>query len=412
MVLAALLLECVKMDFSRRSLLSAGALFAATPASAEVLANGTDQTLELQAAIDHAARQGGVLRLGAGKFVVSGLHVKTSLQIEGVAGHTTLVAAGVATILKVEGVEQVSINGISFEGGANGLVLKNCGGRICGNEFMSQEKTALFALDSKGLEISGNHVHDVGNNGIQVWTSDKREDGTLVINNRVERVAARAGGSGQNGNGINIYRAGNVLVSNNRVTDCFYSAIRNNSGSDCQIIGNSISRTGEVAIYVEFAFEGAVVSNNMIEDIGFGISITNFNEGGRLAVCSNNLVRNARGGNSEGVTTAGGIYAEADTLVSNNVIEHARDVGIALGWGLYCRNLSAQGNLIRDCGKGITASVTGGAGPSYLANNVITGAKTAAILGMDHLNAMTDDLGKAGAKVPDLIQLKDNIIRA
>jgi uncharacterized secreted repeat protein (TIGR03808 family) len=155
-----------------------------------------------------------------------------------------------------------------------------------------------------------------------------------------------------------------------------------------------------------------VVSNNMIDDVGFGISITNFNDGGRLAVCSNNLVRNAKGGKTEGVTTGGGIYAEADTLVSGNVVENAKDMGIGLGWGSYARNLSAQGNLIRNCGKGITVSVTKGAGQSYIANNVITGAGTAAILGMNHLIAMTDDLGKADAKIPESIQLKDNIIRA
>jgi len=87
-------------------------------------------------------------------------------------------------------------------------------------------------------------MHNIGNNGIQVRTSDKHEDGTLVINNRVERITAKNGGPGQNGNGINIYKAAHVLVSNIRLTDCFFSAIRNNSGSNCQIIGNSISRTG------------------------------------------------------------------------------------------------------------------------------------------------------------------------
>ena len=172
------------MNFSRRSLLSAGAALAATPAAAKVTANGADQTSELQAAIDRAAEKGGVLRLGAGKFHVSGLRLTTSLQIEGVAGHTRLVALGKVDILSVEGAEHLSLSGVTFEGGGNGLVLKNCGGRISGNEFLLQEKTALFALDSKGLEISGNHVHDIGNNGIQVWTTDKREDGTLVINNR------------------------------------------------------------------------------------------------------------------------------------------------------------------------------------------------------------------------------------
>jgi uncharacterized secreted repeat protein (TIGR03808 family) len=398
------------MNFSRRSLLSAGAALAATPAAAEIISNGADQTVELQAAIDHAVANGGVLRLGAGAFRVSGLSLKTSLQIEGVSGQTRLVAIGTGDILSADGAEHLGISGLTFEGGGNGLVLRNCGGRISGNEFLSQEKTGLFALDSKGLEISGNHVHDIGNNGIQVWTSEKREDGTLVINNRVERISAKAGGSGQNGNGINIYKAAQVMVANNRIADCFFSAVRNNAGNNCQIMGNNISRTGEVAIYVEFAFEGVVVSNNMIDDVGFGISITNFNEGGRLAVCSNNLVRNAKGGTTEGVKIGGGIYAEADTLVSGNVVENAKDVGIGLGWGAYARNLSAQGNLIRDCGKGISVSVTEGAGPSYLANNVISGSKTAAVLGMDHLEVVTDDLGKADAKVPELIKLNDNMV--
>ena len=202
------------MNFSRRSLLSAGAALAATPAAAEIIANGADQTVELQAAIDHAAANGSLLRLGAGKFLVAGLNLKSSLQIEGVAGQTRLVALGSMDILSVEGAQHLGISCLTFEGGGNGLVLRNCGGRISGNAFLLQEKTGLFALDSRGLEISGNHVHDIGNNGIQVWTSEKREDGTLVINNRVERIAAKAGGSGQNGNGINIYKAGQVMVAN------------------------------------------------------------------------------------------------------------------------------------------------------------------------------------------------------
>jgi uncharacterized secreted repeat protein (TIGR03808 family) len=397
------------MNFSRRSLLSAATALTTTPVAASA---GSDQTRELQAAIDKAAARDGVLRLPAGKYPVSGLRITSPLQLEGVSGHTVLSGLQGATILSVEDARHVSISGITFEGGDNGLMLANSGGRIVGNEFSGQEKTALHALDSKGLEISGNHVHDIGNNGIQVWTSDTAEDGTLVTNNRVERIAARDGGSGQNGNGINVYKAAHVVVSNNRITDCSYSAIRNNSGSNCQIMGNSISRTLEVAIYVEFAFEGAMVGNNMIDDAAFGISITNFNEGGRLAVCSSNIVRNIHGGKTAGVGSGGGIYAEADTLIANNVIENARDFGIGLGWGPYARNLSAQGNLIQNCGTGITASVTEGAGQSCIASNIISGAKKAAITGMDYLEPRTDDLGKADAKAPDMILLRDNIIRA
>jgi uncharacterized secreted repeat protein (TIGR03808 family) len=262
---------------------------------------------------------------------------------------------------------------------------------VSGNNFSGIGKTALFARDSKGLEISGNHVHDIGNNGIQVWTSEPAEDGTIVTNNRVERIAAEDGGSGQNGNGINVYKAGNVIVSGNRVSDCAFSAIRNNSGSNCQIIGNSISRTGEVAIYCEFAFEGAVVSGNLIEDVAFGISLTNFNEGGRLAVCANNLVRKIKGGGTLVYTKGVGIAAEADTQVTGNVIEDAADTGINLGWGKYCRNLSASGNLIRNCGRGIAFSVSEGAEPVMITGNRIIGARIARIQGMNFADPVTGD---------------------
>ena len=56
-------------------------------------------------------------------------------------------------------------------------------------------------------------------------------------------------------------------------------------------MGNSTSKLGEVALYAEFGFEGAVVANNTVDGAATGVSITNFNEGGRLAVCQGNLVR-------------------------------------------------------------------------------------------------------------------------
>lgn len=277
--------------------------------------------------------------------------------------------------------------------------MESCSGRVTGNRFSNIAQTALFARDSRGLEVSGNHIHDIGNNGIQIWTSEKAEDGSIVCNNRIERIAATNGGTGENGNGINVYKAGNVIVSGNRIGDCAFSAIRNNSGSNCQITGNSISRTGEVAIYCEFAFEGAVVSNNLIEDVAFGISITNFNEGGRLAVVANNLVRKAKGGGSLPHTSAVGIAAEADTQIIGNVVEDAAETGINLGWGKYCRNLAATGNTIRNCGRGIAFSLSEGSGPVMITGNRIAGARTA-IQGMNHEEPVTVDLAGTAAAIP------------
>ena len=38
------------------------------------------------------------------------------------------------------------------------------------------------------------------------------EDASHVANNRIERIRADGGGTGQNGNGINVFRPASVLV--------------------------------------------------------------------------------------------------------------------------------------------------------------------------------------------------------
>src|SRR5690606_37354479 len=159
-----------------------------------------------------------------------------------------------------------------------------------------------------------------------------------------------------NGNGINVFRAAGVVISGNRIADCAFSAIRSNTGSNVLIDGNSCLRSGEVGIYSEFAFQGAVISSNLVDGATTGISIANFLEGGRLAVCSGNLIRNlsAVGPYPPQISGFGiGIAAEADTTVTGNVIEGAPRFGLLLGWGPYLRDVIAMQNVIRDSGTGI-----------------------------------------------------------
>ena len=87
-------------------------------------------------------------------------------------------------------------------------MLRRVAGRIANCEIGDIAHAALFSEDARGLEIAHNHVRDCGDNGILVWRSALGEDGTLVTGNRIERIAAKSGGSGQNGNGINVFRAG------------------------------------------------------------------------------------------------------------------------------------------------------------------------------------------------------------
>ena len=77
-----------------------------------------------------------------------------------------------------------------------------------------------------------------------------------MIDNRIEDIAAKRGGSGQNGNAINVFRADNVTVRGNRIRNAAFTAVRGNAASNLQVTGNTISDVGEVAIYAEFGFEG------------------------------------------------------------------------------------------------------------------------------------------------------------
>ena len=142
------------------------------------------------------------------------------------------------------------------------------------------------------MRIAGNTVRSAGNGGILLWRSTAGDDGTLVVDNRIENVANRSGGSGQYGNAINVFRANNVIVRGNRIRNAAFSAMRGNAASNLQIVGNTCTAFGEVALYAEFGFEGAMIANNIVDGAALGVSVTNFNEGGRLAVVHGNIIRN------------------------------------------------------------------------------------------------------------------------
>lgn len=391
-----------------------------------------DQRAALQAGIDAAARDGRPLFLAPGRYRTSGLILPSGTILIGVPGSTRLVLQGQGPLLASRGTRSIMLDGLTLDGatgsvpGAFGglvqfdnvgmlritgcalldspksaLALTGCGGWITQNHISGARDYAAYCLDSEGLTISENEVTDCADGGLLVHGSVDREDGTVVTGNRIQRIGARSGGTGQWGNGINVYRADNVVIANNRVSDCAFSAIRSNGGSDVQIVGNNCLRSGETAIYSEFVFQGAVISGNVVNGAAHGISIANSNENGRLAVCANNLVRNLfpvgpYERDPPGFGT--GIWVEADTTVTGNVIEAAPLFALALGWGPYLRNVSATGNVIRDAGVGVAVTVVEGSGKTVIANNVIARARRGAIVGFRWAERVTEDLTITGAE--------------
>jgi uncharacterized secreted repeat protein (TIGR03808 family) len=176
------------------------------------------------------------------------------------------------------------------------------------------------------------------------------------------------------------------------------------------MIGNSCTRLGEVALYAEFSFEGAIIANNLVDTAATGISVTNFNEGGRLAVVQGNLIRNLSFRKTAG-TNGNGIAVEADSVVSGNVIENAQGYGIAAGWWSYLRDVSITDNLIRSAHIGIGVSVDPSAGTALIANNMITGTKDGAIRAMKGPTPVGPDLAKESAEAYRNLAVYANVAR-
>jgi uncharacterized secreted repeat protein (TIGR03808 family) len=311
---------------------------------------------------------------------------------------------GLVHIAEARGVRIVDCEIVAS--GGHGVMLEGVEGEVSGTRVSRADAAAIFSRDARGLRIAGNTIRRAGNNGILVWRSKAGDDGTLVVDNRIEETAARAGGSGQNGNAINVFRAGNVIVRGNRISGAAFSAVRGNAASNLQIVGNTCTGLGEVALYAEFGFEGAVIANNTVDGAALGVSVTNFNEGGRLAIVQGNLIRNLApkraDGTDPGDIAGVGIGVEADTAVTSNVIENAPTAGIYLGWGRYQRDVSATGNIVRSAGIGIAVSVAPGAGAAVIADNLITGARRGAVVGMDRHAAVTGDLASGGDRYAHL----------
>jgi uncharacterized secreted repeat protein (TIGR03808 family) len=404
---------------------------------------GQDVSAILQAAIDQTASRGVGLRLPPGTFSVGRpINLRSGTALSGALGATVLVFGNGAGLIG-QSVDKIRIEDLVLDGAhaaldtargieglvtltnsavvrlaglevryslGNGLVLKAVSAAVDGCRIHGVRRAGLFSLDGKGLRITHNSIHDCGDNGILIWTSKPAECGTIVQGNRIERIAAKSGGTGQYGNGINVYRAAGVMVANNRIADCAYSAIRGNGASNIQMVANSCARLAEVALYAEFGFEGALIANNLVDTAAAGISVTNFNEGGRLAIVQGNLVRNLSRRENEPEDKRGeGISVEADSIVSNNVIENASTAGIFIGWGRHMRDVSATGNLIRNSTIGIAVQaeksggglggLLGGAsaatgGSVLLANNMISGARNGAIRTLRLHEAFGADLAR------------------
>lgn len=399
----------------------------------------TDQSAAFQAALNQAAAEGRALFLPPGPYRAGGLELPQGTALSGHAGSSVIRQAGSAPILTGQGLTRPRIDGVAFQGhgGADtalpGLIeLSDCqdiriedclfndasarsidlfrsGGIIRACRIAQGYGAAIAARDATGLWVRDNTISDCANLGVYLERGQAGHDGTIVTGNRISRIGWAEGGNGQNGNAINAFRTGGVVIQANVISDCAFSAVRLNATTNAIVRANNCRNLDEVAIFSEFEFSGSIIADNIIDGAAHGIAITNLDTGGRLATCSGNIVRNIRAASPTNPDTfAVGISAEADTIVSANLVEMVPGQGIALGWGPYMRDVSALGNTVRAADIGISVSVVEGTGVAQIADNMLSGCRLG-LAGMAWNEVTVPDLRAARDEHPNLL-LSDNAV--
>lgn len=371
---------------------------------------GTDQTSNFQSAINAAQSQALPLYIPAGTYHITTVSITQPADIYSSPGAATIIGYGQAPMIAVAAsgggsFGPVHLHGLlldgehqAFGGGIgdpalirasnvnyltiercilrnssfHGIYLSGCDGRLFQNTVEGAAETGIHSLDAtgNGVIVEGNKVRWSGNNGIQVFRSSIGGDSSIVTMNTIGNTAANSGGTGPNGNAISVFRANYVTVSENKIFSSAFSAIRLNSSSGSQVLGNQSYDCQETAIWVEAPsegdiYEGGVVANNIIEICGSGIAVTNVNYGGRRVIVSANQVTNAT---NNTITYEGGSYqtwgraieGDGDVLIVGNQIENTADYGIFLfpintGGGLGPVDIitMAEANMLKNCAGGI-----------------------------------------------------------
>lgn len=396
--------------------------------------NSSDgQTTAFSAACAAAAQAGVPLFLPAGIYIIGYAELPANLLLQGVPGATILKFEVIGGALRASRQGNITLDGLVLDGAStaqatadghlriedcDGILVTNCVIRDSRANGISIERSrvriedcdigacaeaAVFAMDSLGVSVTGCRISGCGNGGVLIWRSDSGRDGSIISGNSISAIDNRSGGNGQYGNGINVYKADEVIVSGNHIANVRFSAIRLNSTKDTQVVGNTCIDCKEVAIFSEFAFSGSVIANNIVDRAAQGISITNFNEGGRVATCTGNIVRNIFTGSEVNPdTTPVGIFAEADAVISGNVVETVPGLGIGAGWGPYLRDVVISDNVVREVEIGIGVSVAEGAGKAVVSSNIVSSAARAGIAALAWTEMVSDDLVRDAGRFPNV----------
>ncbi len=405
-------------------------------------ASTADQSAALQDAMLRAASEKRPLELPAGTFFVQNLQVPSNLVLRGVPGATTLAAAGAAPIariagsayvrfadlgfnfgnggpdgdtaglVEIEASEYVQLGTCSFVGGmASAIAVQDAAVRIDGCDITGPARAAVFATACRSLHVSGNRIARCGNGGIVVVGGPNRQGNAIITANRIAGIGARAGGNGFNGNAIKIVRCDDVVIADNQLLECAYTAVRLVGAGNVSVTGNVCRNCGEVAIVSEEGHAGMAVADNVIDGAASGISLSGRAPVGHVATCTGNVVRNIRPTTAESTATPMGIHVAAGTSVVGNMIHTVEGIGIHAGDGTSLRRIMISGNTLEAVHTGIAITLAQDPAPDQIlvSGNLIGTTRDHAIIALTP-NAQANDAPDADPPAPNALA-SDNLLR-
>lgn len=392
----------------------------------------------LQTVFDYARDQGRPLFFQPGTYDSDTATILTSngggkpLLARAIPGSVTLRFNGANIFLRIEGQSNVGFQGLIFDGqnraltdyvaqrpaliavsaAARAITFEDCrivnspgiGLYVTGGAEALIRSCSLWShsigIWSENAKISAldNKLSSLSNNGIAIWRSALTGDSSTISGNEINGIDSVAGGTGQNGNGVSVFRAIGVTITNNKIFNAQYSAVRCNGGGQFIVSNNSVYNTREVAIFIEapgagIDLNGAIVANNSLDTVGNGINVANSGqfsdgtsrsviiEGNRIGNVLNNPIPDA--GYYPPSTIGNGIMVEQDCVVSGNLIENASRVGIQAGINTGARDLVVTGNLVMNApiGIGVSNEAVSNAGRSVVVSgNIVRGASLGGII--------------------------------
>lgn len=299
--------------------------------------------------------------LGDTVFVYNGTYyenvvVNKTLTLAGQSAATTIVNGSGGTVMYVEEVDDVTIDGFTICSGGSGIYVRNSQrGTISGNNITRNDKGIYGHSQTSGSYTSGQSDY---------WT---------VFGNNITRNSYGIYGRSSSGHFMARAYVNSWVIYNNFITECIQGIYVSYAGSyerwtyidNWMIRDNLIESNQDHGIYGDL--DGGpgrsrvngwyIYRNNVTRNDGYGIYVNAYNayeghaHGDYWTIRENIINANSGGIYSIGVTQYDGNVAIYGWIVRNNTVNNNNGPGIYLGthadtWTIY-------GNEVRNCTQGM-----------------------------------------------------------